>query len=263
MASDTHASYAKIGLTVFVGIAAIVATLVYIGGMRGRGSEILVETYYDKPVSGLSVGSPVNFRGVKIGEIREISFVGSKYDEARGPDRLRIYILMAITWLRVGNRDGELVEAEESLRRSVDKLGLRASVTSSGITGMSRIECDFNIDENLSEPPQITWLPRHVYIPAKTSLMDNFSDAATKVMNQINKMDMGAAWSNFNVSVSSLSRMMNSVQSLVETRQGDVDRFIDDLSATSAAIRDLTAELRRNPSLLIRERRARPLSETE
>ena len=79
MARDNHASYTRIGLTVVIGVVAIVATLIYLGGMRGRGSEILVETYYDKPVAGLSVGSVVNFRGVKIGEVRELSFVGNKY----------------------------------------------------------------------------------------------------------------------------------------------------------------------------------------
>ena len=98
MAKDSHASYTRIGITVVVGVVAIVATLIYLGGMRGRGHEILVETYYDKPVAGLSVGSVVNFRGVKIGEVREISFVRNKY-VVEGEDGSRILILMA----RYGN----------------------------------------------------------------------------------------------------------------------------------------------------------------
>ena len=84
MASDNHASYTRIGLTVVIGIAAVVGSLIYLGGMRGRDSEVYAETYYDKSVSGLSVGSAVNFRGVKLGEVREITFVGSKYVEGEG-----------------------------------------------------------------------------------------------------------------------------------------------------------------------------------
>lgn len=262
MASDTQVSYGKIGLTVFIGVCAIVATLIYIGGVRGRGDEIMVETYYDKPVSGLSVGSPVNFRGVKVGEIREISFVGNKYKVA-GADNSRIYILMAISQERLGGGEREGDDVVAILRMCVDKLGLRASVTSSGITGLSRIECDYNIGVDLPDPPIISWTPRNLYIPAKTSLMDNFSDAATKVMNQINRMDFNAAWSNLNASVLSLSRVMNIVQTTVEARQGDVDRFVDDLEATTSSLRELLAELRQNPSLLIRERKLRPLAETE
>ena len=39
MASDNHASYTKIGITIVMGVIAIVLTLVYLGGMRGRGDD--------------------------------------------------------------------------------------------------------------------------------------------------------------------------------------------------------------------------------
>ena len=70
------------GFTVVVGFAAVVAALVYFGGMRGRGDEFLAEMYYDAPVSGLSVGSEVNVRGIKVGEGKSISFIGADYAEA-------------------------------------------------------------------------------------------------------------------------------------------------------------------------------------
>ena len=57
MASDNHASYTRIGLTVVIGVAAIVGSLIYLGGMRGRDNEVIAETYYDKPVSGLPPGA--------------------------------------------------------------------------------------------------------------------------------------------------------------------------------------------------------------
>ena len=262
MANDNHASYAKIGLTIIIGVVAIVLTLVYLGGVRGRGDEFLVETYYDKPVSGLSVGSPVNFRGVKVGEVREVSFVGGHYETA-DIDASRIYILMAMDRHVMGYTDETEEEMRKQIGESVAEHGLRASVTSSGITGLSRIECDYNAKEDISEIAPISWTPRHIYIPSKYSLFDNFGVAATKVMNQINRMDLNAAWSNINATVQALSAASESAQTMLESRQADVDHLIDDLSATAASMRDLTAELRRNPSLLIRERRMTPLEETE
>ena len=262
MASDNHASYTRIGLTVVIGVGVIIAALIYLGGMRGRGNEVYAETYYDKPVSGLSVGSVVNFRGVKVGEVREISFVGSKY-EAKGSDDSRIYILMALD----GNLfDSDGVSDEEfrqGVTEMVEKRGLRASVVSSGITGLSRIELNYVPQENLDPVQPIGWKPRRVYIPSKISLFDNFSVAATKVMNQINRMDLNTAWSNISVSVEALARAADGVKTMIETRQGDIDRLIDDLSATSASMKGLAAELKRNPSLLIRERKAQRLEETE
>ena len=262
MASENHASYTRIGLTVVIGVASVVGALIYLGGMRGRGNEVLVETYYDKPVSGLSVGSVVNFRGVKVGEVREISFVGNKYD-VEGTVNSRIYILMALDGYLLDKDGVDDEEFRQLAQSAVDGMQLRVSVVSSGITGLSRIEIDDVRQEGLDPVPPIAWTPRHAYIPTKISLFDNFSVAATKVMNQINRMDLGTAWSNLNSAVESLARAAEGAKNMLEARQGDIDRMLDDLSATSAAVRDLAGELRRNPSLLIRERRPTRLEETE
>ena len=75
MASDNQANYARIGGFIIVGIALIVATLVWFGGVSGKDSEFLVETYFPNDVTGLDVGSTVNFRGVRMGSVKRISFV--------------------------------------------------------------------------------------------------------------------------------------------------------------------------------------------
>ena len=262
MASDNHASYTRIGLTVVIGVAAIVGSLIYLGGMRGRDSEILVETYYDKPVAGLSVGSVVNFRGVKIGEVREISFVGNKY-VVEGQDSSRIYILIALDGRTLAAADVDEAEFVARIQRDVTARGLRVSVVSSGITGLSRMECDFYNPENLDPVPPLTWTPRNAYIPAKISLFDNLAVAATKVMNQINRMDLNAAWSNINASVEALAAATDCARTMIQTRQGDVDRILDDVSETATSLKSLSTELKRNPSLLIRERTPARLEETE
>ena len=264
MASDNHASYTRIGLTVVIGIVAIVGSLIYIGGMRGESNVVYVETYYDKPVSGLSVGSVVNFRGVKVGEVKDICFVGDVYG-VEGVASSRIYILMALQCGIMNPENETPAEAEAILRQMIEKVGLRATVTTSGITGLSRVECDFHEMDGstaMAVPP-ISWTPKHVYIPAKISLLENFSVAATKVMNQINRMDLGVAWSNLNSAVESLARATEGAKNMLDARQGDLDMIIDDFSATSASLRDLVGEVKRNPSLLIRERKPQRLEETE
>lgn len=260
MANDNHASYARIGFAILAATVATVVTLVYLGGLRGHRNEIFVETYSDREVSGLSVGSTVNFRGVKIGEVREIDFVGNKY-EAKGADNLRIYILMALNPKKLGYFEDEGIAAKDAIAYLVKERGLRASVTASGITGLSRIEC--NLTRGVSSPVEkFAWTPKHPFVPQKISFLDNFSDAATRVMNQINTMDLGSVWSNVNVSVESLSRTMQSVQTLMETCQGDAEKTVESLSESAMTLRDLSRELKANPSLLFRERRPVPLDET-
>ena len=259
MASDNHASYARIGFALLAGAAATAVTLVYFGGLRGRGGEILVETYSDREVSGLSVGSAVNFRGVKVGEVREIDFVGNKY-EAKGDDNLRIYILMALDARKLSYYEDEGIALADTIPYLVKARGLRAAVTASGITGLSRIESDLHA--NAAPPKPLPWTPRHAFVPSRSSLLDNFSDAATRVMNQINTMDLVSVWSNVSRSVESVSRTLQTVQTGLETRQGDVEKVMENLLETTTSLRDFAREVKGNPSLLLRDRAPAPLDET-
>ena len=255
MNSDNRASYAKIGFAVFVGVLAIVGVLIYFGG-AGADDVVFAETYYDKPVSGLSVGSPVNFRGVKVGEVREISFVGSKYRiESFG--KLRIYVLMAI------DRKALKIKDAERMDRILDDLvarGLRVTVSASGITGLSHIEC--NIHYNAPPPMEISWTPEHYYIPSTVSLLESFSDSATKVMNQLNRMDFKTAWSNVNSSISSLAAMTEGVSRMIESRRPDLERIVENIEEASASIRDFADAIKRNPAKLLSDDEPRRLPET-
>lgn len=255
MSDSNHANYFLAGLTVIAAAAAIAAALVYIGGVRGRGDKILVETYYDKPISGLSVGSDVNFRGVKIGEVREVSFVGAKY-EVNGIDRFKIYILMAIERGSLGVSGGR--RAGELCGEMVER-GLRATVSASGITGLSRVECNFSPN---AVPMPISWTPRHPYIPSKPSLLESFSDSATKAMNQLNRMDFASVWSNVNVTVSSAASAIGMLETLISSRQREFSEFMRNIEEASSSLRDFADAVKRNPSLLLSGGNPRPLEET-
>ena len=258
MANSTHASYTKVGLTILLAVIAIVATLIYLGGIRDESDEFLVETYYDKCVSGLSVGSAVNFRGVQIGEVKEIGFVFTRYDGVPNKDKMRIYVLMALSRKLLGGTPDSSFQFDKVIAN-----GLRAQVSSSGITGLSRIELDLFPAESVNPIREISWTPKVVYIPPQISLLDSFSDSATKVMNQINKMDIESAWSNINLSVESAAHAASALKTLVEANQADLERVIENMSETMVSVRELAEQLKRNPSLLIRERTLEPLEETE
>ena len=258
MASDNHASYSRIGLAVVVGVAAIVGTLIYLGGFGDHGNELPAETYYDTPVSGLSVGSPVNFRGVKVGEVRRISFVGGDYPECSDQDAQKIRIVMAFD-LRLIRIAGDRTPAD--YLHGMVKKGLRATVTSSGVTGLSRIELNYPKAE-LAASEHISWKPNNPVIPSAPSLMDSLSDAATKVMNQINKMDFSGAWSNVSSVAEYAAKLAANVNLLVESQRAGVSDIIENVDAASRAIRELSHTLRENPSLLLRPNDPKPLPET-
>lgn len=259
MAETTKASYARIGFTVFIGILAIVGTLIYLGGVRGNEECIYAETYYVKSVSGLAVGSPVNFRGVKVGEVCEIGFVGNRYLVGGETNNL-VLVKMSFPMAKLLADCEPSVNTREVAETLLRDPTLRATVTASGITGLSRIELDRQPDVDALP---ISWHPKCVYIPPAVSLLDSFSDSATRVMNQINKMNFTEVWSNVSVAVQSLERVSGNAQTMMETRMHDLDKIATDVSTIVGSVRDLVEDLKDNPSLLIRERVREPLPETE
>ena len=251
---SNHANYAKIGFTVVLGIVATVAVLIYLGGAVGDDDIFYVETYYDTSVSGLSVGSAVNFRGVKVGEVKEISFVGAKYEGVPWADAQRIYIRMALFSKSLGPDARN--KTEESVKR-----GMRATVTASGGTGLSRVELD--TQRGRPQPAPLQWKPENMYVPSYPSLLDSFSDSATKVMNEINRMDIASAWSNVSATVESAAQATEGIRTIIDSAREGVGRIVDEAAEAATSLRAMAEELRRNPSLAIRERKAAPLDETE
>ena len=256
MASN-KANYAAIGLTVVLGVVATVGTLVYLGGVGESETPFYAETYTSESVSGLSVGSVVNFRGVKVGEVKEIDFVSNKYSTSTpGSSRAdfqRVYILMAFPRAQLGKREAMVADMVGH--------GLRATLTASGITGLSRIELNIAKDAPPAETPP--WRPEHLYIPSAPSLMANFSDSAAKLMSGINSIDVASVCSNASAAVRSAAMAANGIRAMVDSLKCGVDGVAESVSDAADYLRDLARELRSNPSLLVRERRAAPLEETE
>lgn len=264
MASDNHASYSKIGFTVFAGVIAIAVALIYIAGIGDRSNQMLVETYYDYPVSGLSVGSAVNFRGVQVGEVREIQFVGSLYEGISSNDLQRIIIVMSLDIRKFSLKTNE--ELENLLRR-FDAAGLRATISSNAVTGMSRIE--LSIVPNPYPPAEIAWKPRYYQIHPQPSFMESLSVSLARALNQFNKLDFASVWSNISSVASSTAKLTSEVSDLVSSEKDGISEIVRhvgeaarNIDEASSSVDELAETLKQNPSLLLRAADPEPLEET-
>ena len=258
MAADNHASYAKVGFTVIAGLAAVVAALLYFGGFTRGGDESLAETYYDSSVSGLSVGSEVNFRGVKVGTVKSIGFIGVDYPEATGADRRKIRIVMSFNNKLARPSDG--ASSLDAMRAFV-KRGMRATVSPSGITGLSKIELNFPLIDADKET-KLSWVPEYFCIPPAPSMLEGFADSATKILNHIKDMDLASVCSNLASVVESSAKTVADISAIVESQRPGVDAIMTNLESASRAAKDLLEAVRDEPSLLLRSREYSPLPET-
>ena len=73
--------YFKIGVFVVLAIILIFIAAIFLGaGLFGQ-EKIYVETYFEEAISGLNIGSPVELRGVKLGQVEKIGFVSKVYKD--------------------------------------------------------------------------------------------------------------------------------------------------------------------------------------
>ena len=259
MAADNQPNYAKIGFFILAGVALVIGTLVYLGGFGAAQHEFIAETHFSYPVSGLDVGSAVNYRGVRVGSVRRIGFIGAEYDEIGNPqDRQQIYVELAID-KRLFRFGGKEEHVNEALGGLVDR-GLHATVSSSGVTGLSKIELNF--PKIKREKEEISWRAKHIVIPPAPSILQSAADSVTQLLDQLNRMDFVTAWSNVVEVTGSVNVLLQDASTILETQKGNVGEIMDNVREASVGLRSFTDEIRANPSALIRSSSPERLDET-
>jgi len=259
MAADSQPNYAKIGFFILAGVALVVGTLVYLGGFGAKQHEFLAETHFSYPVSGLDVGSAVNFRGVRVGSVRRISFIGAEYDDIGNPsDTQQIYVELALD-KRLFRFSGKEERVHEGLERLVER-GLHATVSSSGVTGLSKIELNFPKIQR--EDEKISWRPQYTVIPPAPSMLQSAADSVTQILDQLKRMDFVSAWSNVVDVTGNASMLLRDVTTLLQAQKGNVGEIMDNVREASIGLRAFTDEIRSNPATLIRSSTPERLEET-
>lgn len=259
MAADSQPNYAKIGFFILAGIALVVGTLVYLGGFGSAQHEFIAETHFSYPVSGLDVGSAVNYRGVRVGSVRRISFIGAEYDEIGNPhDGRQIYVELALD-RRLFRFGGKVAHANEALGRLVER-GLHATVSSSGVTGLSKIELNF--PKVKLEDEKISWRPKYIVIPPAPAFLQSAADSVTQILDQLNRMDFVTAWSNVVEVTGTANILLQDVTTLIQAQKGNVGEIMDNVREASIGLRAFTDEIRANPASLLKSSTPEPLDET-
>jgi phospholipid/cholesterol/gamma-HCH transport system substrate-binding protein/paraquat-inducible protein B len=234
-----EARYARVGAFVFGGIALAVVGALLIGGGALFRRPLIIETVFDESVQGLEVGSPVKLRGVRLGSVSSIGFVGDSYVLDDTPDAVKQRNSVLVRMEIESRLDGlsSRVDQEESVRVQVEK-GLRLRVTPLGITGTAFIQADY-LDPKKNPPLQITWKPDHVYVPSAPSTISQLSSAAERLMTRIDKLNVEKLLTNFDAVLASLNSALGEAD--VEGARKSVGELLTDLQSTSSEARKAIA----------------------
>lgn len=160
----------RLGLFIIIGSTLLVAMLAVLGAGKIFEHKVKMETYLNESVNGLEVGSPIKYRGVKIGSVTEIGFVTDHYVTMDQSDLRYVYVLGDLTHKMFQTK--EMSEMVRYLNKEI-KQGLRARPVSLGLTGQLFLEIDY-VDPDKNPPLKIAWKPKiftcHLLRPCSAGL---------------------------------------------------------------------------------------------
>ena len=186
--SGKEINYLKIGSFVLVGLFIFILAIIFLGSGKLFQKTIYVETYFNESVQGLLEGSPVKYRGLQIGYVKQISFVSQIYkntiEKHHGLYSRYIYVKMAIT------ADALTTAPEQALKIALASdinTGLRIKLALQGLTGNAYLELDY-VNPRAHPPIEIYWKPRYYYIPSTTSTLTSLADNISSILDELKEV---------------------------------------------------------------------------
>ncbi|XPV75281.1 MAG: MlaD family protein [Desulfovibrio sp.] len=240
--------YYKLGLFVVVGVSLTLFTLVVLAGANLFDRPLLMESYFNESINGLEIGSPVKYRGVKVGVVDHIDFAYQKGGDFFDTDYRYVHVTCALDRKHFADESDD--EISTALLTEVTK-GLRIRPVSLGLTGQLYLELDY-LDERSNPPLPLSFVPKHIYIPSAPSIMNRIERAFANIsgtLESISKDDIESIIGGVRTIVEKVSRLLQSPEgkSLAQELKGNLKEtrkmftHINDI-LTAPGAKDVLAE---------------------
>lgn len=155
----------KIGLLTLMVIGSVAVIALALGIRPGPENTVHYYSYFDESVVGLEVGAPVKYRGLTIGTVDAIAIA---------PDGRLVEVTA-----EVDADDAWLLDWSQK-----DDNGLRAQVSSPGITGVKLLDID-HLDPLDHPPPALPFEPPEHYIPAAPSFLSGLQEMVANIAKSL------------------------------------------------------------------------------
>ena len=188
---DAKPHYFKIGIFVLAAVILIVVAIILFGAGLFAQNKLYIESYFSEPITGLSEGSQVEFRGVLIGRVEQIGFVGSVYKLEPNTAAFVKYasyvrVVSGVLRSKLPEMNGQQVETV--LKRMVNR-GLRVRVSTNILTEQAYLEIDF-LDPNRFPVESVPWVPRYPVIPSAPAQLTTIRESLEKILGQMQEIDV-------------------------------------------------------------------------
>ena len=216
----------RLGLFVIAAILLIIAAVVILVGPSLTKPKTIAETYFKYSISGLEVGSPVKFRGIQVGEVKEILLSTEAYPKS-AQDVISNLNSVAVVRMQL-NLPADSVNQELN---TYIKEGLRTQTHLAGITGSLYISLEFLDPEKYpADSIPFTWHPEYSYIPSAPSLSNEVIENVKNFLAGLDEMDIEKYVSNTLPAINSLIVNLNRIaESINATTVQDIGTNLNTL----------------------------------
>jgi phospholipid/cholesterol/gamma-HCH transport system substrate-binding protein len=250
---ETNVSYTIVGLFVISLFAAIIMGVIWLSVGFKIETNTTYKVYMKESVSGLNVDAPVEFNGVNVGTVKRI---------------------------QIDQQDPQSVELLLSVNDSTPvTAGTRAMMNTRGLTGVGFIALQ---DKGLDREP-LKKMPHEEYmvIPTAPSLflridtalskfnesMRNISDSIQSLLNKDNLDSIQQSLKNIETLSRDLSPLIKTSNDAIYLFSNQTlpmaTQTLMNLDGVISNLNSITAEMKQNPSVIIRGKTARPLGPGE
>lgn len=190
--------------------------------------------FFEGSVRGLNVGAPVEFKGIKVGSVKDIRLEFNNRDTS-----FRIPVLIEIEPERIIEREGDEVASSHETLKNLVQRGLRAQLqTGSLLTGQLFVELDMHPDTpvrlvNAGGPyPELPTIP---------GSMEQMTTSFKNILAKLEKLDMDRIGAELLDTLQGANRLAKGASELISKPElrGTVDDLKESLNALKGILRKL------------------------
>jgi paraquat-inducible protein B len=240
------------GFIVGAVVLIIVGLLVFSRGQFLSDKRTFV-MYFDASVKGLNIGAPVDFQGVRVGQVTDIQV---RYNAQDGSFQIPVFAEIEVGRIQeFGARKTR--EDQQSFQRSLIDRGMRAQLQSQSlVTGQLFVQLGFHPDA----PPRFVSDKSDIpELPTVPTTLQQASQAAQDLLEKIKQLPLDELFANVMGITRGLNALVNSpelvtlmhslssssatVQQLVQRVDGQLGRVLDDVAGMTTATHALVGDM--------------------
>jgi paraquat-inducible protein B len=235
-----------IGAFVVGSIVLAVGGLAIFGGGRFFTERVTYVAFFDESISGLANGAPVNFRGVKVGEVDDIQV------HVNADDTVSIPVYMRLQRRRIREQGGSV--GGDTIDKLIQR-GMRAQLQlQSIVTGQLQIQLDIDAEEEAvyvapnDEFPEMPTIQSTVAELTATiedlsfeELVSNAQQVVAGLNKLINSPDLAGSLTGLNQGIRDLQRLVSTANDEIDPLARRIETTLDEADETLRGIQKAVA----------------------